>query len=40
MRLLLDTHTLIWSQDDPGKLPSPATTALADPAPMIAWSVS
>lgn len=32
MRVLLDTHTLIWSQDDPGKLPGPAATALADPA--------
>ena len=32
MRYLLDTHTLIWSQDDPGKLSAPATTALSNPA--------
>lgn len=32
MRLLIDTHTLIWAMDDPGKLSGPATTALQDPA--------
>ena len=32
MRLLLDTHTLIWAVDDPSKLSGPATTALQDPA--------
>lgn len=30
MRLLLDTHTLIWSTDDPSKLSSAATIQLAD----------
>lgn len=32
MRLILDTHTLIWAMDDPGKLSAPATTGLQDPA--------
>ncbi len=32
MRLLLDTHTLLWSADDPSKLSPAAATALADPA--------
>lgn len=32
MRLLIDTHTLIWALDDPTRLSGPATTALQDPA--------
>ncbi len=32
MRLLLDTHTLIWAADEPAKLTLPATTCLRDPA--------
>jgi PIN domain nuclease of toxin-antitoxin system len=32
VRLLLDTHTLIWALDDPSKLSAPATKALQDPA--------
>ncbi len=32
MRLLLDTHTLFWSADDPGKLSAAARTAIQDPA--------
>lgn len=32
MRVLLDSHTLIWSQDDPSQLPAAATAALVDPA--------
>jgi PIN domain nuclease of toxin-antitoxin system len=32
MRLLLDTHTLIWAVDQPAKLSPGATTALQDPA--------
>jgi PIN domain nuclease of toxin-antitoxin system len=32
VRLLLDTHTLIWAVDDPSRLSGPATTALQDPA--------
>lgn len=31
MKYLLDAHTLIWSQDDPVRLPKAVTTALADP---------
>ncbi len=30
MRLLIDTHTLIWALDDPTKLSGPATIALQD----------
>jgi PIN domain nuclease of toxin-antitoxin system len=30
--LLLDTHTLFWSADDPAKLSAPALAAVADPA--------
>jgi PIN domain nuclease of toxin-antitoxin system len=32
LRLLIDTHTLIWAMDDPTKLSGPATTALQDSA--------
>lgn len=32
MRLLVDTHTLIWAVDDPTKLSGPAKIALQDPA--------
>jgi PIN domain nuclease of toxin-antitoxin system len=32
VRLLIDTHTLIWAMDDPTKLSVPATIALQDPA--------
>lgn len=32
MRLLLDTHVLIWAMDEPTKLSGPATIALQDPA--------
>jgi PIN domain nuclease of toxin-antitoxin system len=32
VRLLLDTHSLIWAMDDPTKLSGPASTALQDPA--------
>lgn len=32
MRLLLDTHTLLWAVDDPSQLSSQAATALQDPA--------
>ena len=32
MRLLLDTHTLLWAVENPGKLSVPALTALQDPA--------
>ena len=32
MKLLLDTHALIWSVDDPARLSAVAMTALQDPA--------
>ena len=32
MRLLLDTHTLLWSVDEPSKLSAAADAALKDPA--------
>lgn len=32
MRLLLDSHTLLWAVDDPSKLSPAATTAVQDPA--------
>lgn len=32
MRLLLDTHTLIWAVDDPLQIPSVAMIAMADSA--------
>jgi len=32
VRVLLDTHTLIWSQDDPSKLPPTVIACLTDPA--------
>ncbi|MHB1421986.1 MAG: type II toxin-antitoxin system VapC family toxin [Gemmataceae bacterium] len=32
MRLLIDTHTMIWAMDDPSKLSGPAAIALQDPA--------
>jgi len=31
VRLLIDTHTLIWAMDDPSKLSEPAAMALQDP---------
>jgi PIN domain nuclease of toxin-antitoxin system len=32
MRLLLDTHALLWSADDPSKLTPTALAALQNPA--------
>lgn len=32
MRLLLDSHTLIWSADDPAKIPVSVMSLLSDPA--------
>jgi PIN domain nuclease of toxin-antitoxin system len=32
MRLLVDSHTLIWAVDDPSRLGNAAITALQDPA--------
>lgn len=32
MRVLLDSHTLIWAGDDPAKVPAPAMGVMQDPA--------
>ena len=40
MRYLLDAHTLLWSQDDTGKLSAAARAALTDPAPERFLSVA
>ena len=32
MRLLLDSHTIIWAVDDPARLSAAATAAILDPA--------
>lgn len=32
MRLLLDTHTLLWSAEDPAQVSAPAMAAMQDPA--------
>lgn len=46
MRLLLDTHALIWSSIEPRRLSRPAAAAITDPANTIlvsaasAWEVS
>jgi PIN domain nuclease of toxin-antitoxin system len=32
LRLLLDTHALLWAVDDPSQLSAPAMAAMADPA--------
>jgi len=32
MRLLIDSHTLIWAGDDPARVPAPAMTLMQDPA--------
>jgi PIN domain nuclease of toxin-antitoxin system len=40
MRLLLDTHTFIWWDSDPGKLSAAALAALSDPANELFLSVA
>jgi PIN domain nuclease of toxin-antitoxin system len=39
MKLLLDTHTFIWMDSDPGRLSATAATALRDPANGVWLSV-
>lgn len=39
MNLLLDTHTFIWWDSDPGQLSATASTALRDPANTVWLSV-
>ena len=38
MRLLLDTHALLWAVSDPGKLSKTASSALKEPANEVAIS--
>ena len=38
MRILLDTHYLIWAIDDPARLPDAASEALQDPSCDICFS--
>jgi PIN domain nuclease of toxin-antitoxin system len=40
MRLLLDSHTLIWSADQPNRITSAAMTAMGDPANDLLVSVA
>jgi PIN domain nuclease of toxin-antitoxin system len=40
MRLLVDSHALIWAVDDPSHLSSAATVALQDPANTLLVSVA
>lgn len=40
MRVLLDTHTLIWAVDDPGRLTPAAVVALQDPANQLMVSAA
>lgn len=46
MKLLLDTHVLLWSVWTQGNLSSPASAALADPAnelllsPVVVWEIA
>jgi PIN domain nuclease of toxin-antitoxin system len=35
MRILLDSHTLLWWMDDPEKLKPAARTAIADPSNLV-----
>lgn len=39
MKLLLDSHALIWSGDDPAKVPATAMAAMQDPANELLVSV-
>ena len=40
MRVLLDTHTLIWAVDDPGRLPPAAVVTLQNPANQLMVSAA
>lgn len=39
MRLLIDTHLLLWAANEPDRLPPAAYTAIADPANTPVFSV-
>jgi len=40
MRILLDTHVLLWAVGDPGKLKHQARTAIVDPANEVLFSAA
>ncbi len=40
MRLLLDTHLLLWAAGEPGRLPGSARTLLDDPANELVFSAA
>jgi len=40
VRVLLDTHTLIWAVDDPGRLPPAAVVTLQNPANQLMVSAA
>jgi len=40
MKLLLDTHLLLWAAGEPDRLPSPARALLEDPANELIFSVA
>lgn len=40
MRILLDTHLLLWALGDPAKLPAAARTGILDPANEILFSAA
>jgi PIN domain nuclease of toxin-antitoxin system len=40
MKLLLDTHLLLWAAGEPGKLPTPARAMIDDPANELIFSAA
>jgi PIN domain nuclease of toxin-antitoxin system len=40
MKLLLDTHLLLWAAGEPGQLPAPARALIADPGNELIFSAA
>ena len=40
MKLLLDTHLLLWAAGEPGRLPAPARALIEDPAHELIFSAA
>lgn len=40
MKLLLDTHLLLWAAGEPGRLPAPARALIKDPANELIFSAA
>ena len=40
MKLLLDTHLLLWAAGEPGRLPAPARALIEDPANELIFSAA